>query len=181
MNNWDELWDRIKKAMEDPESLFKEMGIDEEDFMRIVEEMEKVIEELMKTSFNNMEPGRFLTKGFSIRIDSNGKPRIETFGNKTGDQSGKEPTVSFIEPLADVIEKENEITITVEIPGVERKDINLRTTKRMIEIDVSSKNRKYHKVIDLPSEIVPNSTKATYKNGVLDIVLKKRVSPNNRV
>ena len=40
-------------------------------------------------------------------------------------------------------------------------------------IDIYS-HEKYYKKIKLPSMVKPKTTKATYKNGVLDITLQKK-------
>ena len=66
------------------------------------------------------------------------------------------------------------MAITVEIPGVEKEDIDLVATEDTLEIKVDSPKRKYHKRIDLPCNVKTKSTKATYKNGILDIVLDKK-------
>ncbi len=85
------------------------------------------------------------------------------------------PTISDeMEPLTDIIEGENDVAITVEIPGVEKEDIDLIATEDTLEIKVDSPKRKYHKRIDLPCNVKTKSTKATYKNGILDIVLDKK-------
>jgi len=66
------------------------------------------------------------------------------------------------------------VAITVEIPGVEREDIDLNATNDALEIKVDTPQRKYHKKLVLPCDVLPKTTKATYKNGILDIVLKRR-------
>ena len=43
-----------------------------------------------------------------------------------------------------------------------------------LEISVDNHSRKYHKLIDLPCEVIPKSSKASYKNGILDIVIKRK-------
>ena len=78
------------------------------------------------------------------------------------------------EPLTDIIEGDNDIAITIEVPGVEKDDIDLNVTEDALEIKVNAPERKYHKVVNLPNKVKTKSTKATYKNGILDIVLDKK-------
>lgn len=78
------------------------------------------------------------------------------------------------EPLTDIIEGDNDVAITIEIPGVEKDNIDLNVTEDTLEIKVDAPQRKYRKVLNLPNKVKPKSTKATYKNGILDIVLDKK-------
>ena len=78
------------------------------------------------------------------------------------------------EPLTDIIEGDDDVAVTVEIPGVEKNNIELNVTNDILEIKVDTPNRKYHKRLDLPCDVLPKTTKATYKNGVLDVVIKRK-------
>jgi HSP20 family protein len=81
--------------------------------------------------------------------------------------------VSDREPFYDVIEGEEEITVTVELSGVQRDEIYLRATERSLAIDVNS-SRRYWKLLELPDPVEGDSLRWTFNNGVLDIVLRKR-------
>jgi len=123
----------------------------------------------------NGQPGNPRGHGYKVEFGPDGKPQIADFGNRSVRSPEGVPSISDeIEPLTDIIEGENEVAITVEIPGVEREDINLIATEDTLEIKVDSPKRKYHKRIDLPCNVKTKSTKATYKNGILDIVLDKK-------
>ncbi|MBI5000840.1 MAG: Hsp20/alpha crystallin family protein [Euryarchaeota archaeon] len=78
------------------------------------------------------------------------------------------------EPLTDVILEDGCVAITVEIPGVEKSDIDLEVTENRLRISVDSAERRYFKEIDLPAPVDADSAKATYNNGVLDIMLSRR-------
>ncbi len=141
---------------------------------RIMDDIKKMAEEMMKM-FTNAQPGKPIVHGFKIDIGPDGKPQIEDFGNRSIRSPEGVPTISEeLEPLTDIIEGENDVAITVEIPGVEKDDIDLVATEDTLEIKVDSPKRKYHKRIDLPCNVKTKSTKATYKNGILDIVLDKK-------
>jgi HSP20 family protein len=139
-----------------------------------MDDIKKMAEEMMKM-FTNAQPGKPIVHGYKIEFGPDGKPQIADFGNRSVRSPEGVPTISDeIEPLTDIIEGENDVAITVEIPGVERDDINLIATEDALEIKVDSPKRKYHKRIDLPCNVKTKSTKATYKNGILDIVLEKK-------
>ena len=92
-------------------------------------------------------------------------------------------------PYIDISERENDVTVRVEIPGVEQRDVAIMLHNSRIEIKGMKKENlprgkiKYHQLereygsfrrfIFLPSAIVPEKAQAALENGVLTIVLKK--------
>lgn len=142
---------------------------------REFEEMEKNIgkmfEEMRKASIEGHgEEGPYVY-GFSMRVGPDGKPHVEEFGNVSG-REGTEISTDR-EPLTDVIEGEKEISIIAELPGIEKKDIELSATEDSLQIRVDTPERKYHKELRLPARVKPDTTKASYKNGVLEVKLKR--------
>jgi HSP20 family protein len=119
--------------------------------------------------------------GYSMSMGPDGKPIIQEFGNvkpskRPGmfgiEQPALEPTDSR-EPLADVINESEQVRVVVELPGVEKSDIKTTITEDSLIIKVDAAVRKYYKELHLPSNVDPDSSKASYNNGVLEIVLKK--------
>ena len=156
---------------------FDFFDIDEDDFERIFEEARRMIEDMFRSGFpsKSFEPGKPIIHGFKINIGPDGKPRITEFGNRAVKTQDGLPVISDErEPLTEIIEGDEEITVTAEIPGVNKEDIDLRVTNRNLEIKVDTSQRKYHKKLDLPCDVIPNTTKATYKNGVLDVIMKRK-------
>jgi HSP20 family protein len=92
-------------------------------------------------------------------------------------------------PSVDISEGRKDITVKVEIPGVEAKDIDISLNGKLLTIKGEKKQEKeekeenYHRVehsyghfnrtIELPSEVDPEKVDASYKKGVLKIELKK--------
>jgi len=141
---------------------------------RIMEDIKRMTEEMMRM-FSNAQPGKPVVHGFKIQFGPDGKPRIEDFGNRPIKSPAGEPLISEErEPLTDIIEGDDDVAITVEIPGVEKDDIELNATNDTLEIKVDTPNRKYQKSLDLPCGVLPKTTKATYKNGILDVVIKRK-------
>ena len=160
---------------------------------KIIEEMEKEMAKSFKDMENVMprdmvrvrrlpdgsirrEYGPFVY-GYSMKIGPDGKPVIREFGNiKPG--AGREGQPLNLreqrEPLIDVIEEEGEIKVLAELPGVDKKDINLFLTEGTLTISVDTAGRKYFKELDLPVEVDEKSARSTFSNGVLETTLTKR-------
>jgi len=155
--------------------------IGDDEFERIFDEIQKMFEssnfkDIMEDMIRNgIDPNKRFIHGFSLNIGSDGKPRIQEFGNRPRKRTKGQTMISDErEPLTDIIEGENDIAITVEIPGVEKSDIDLNVTEENLEIKVDTPQRKYHKNLSLPNSVKPKTTRATYKNGILDVVLEKK-------
>jgi len=154
---------------------FDFFGFDD-DFERIFENMEKMWERAFRDiNFDQIEPGKSFVHGFNIRIGPDGKPQIEEFGNRPK-KIDKDKTIlpEEREPLTDIIEGDDDIYITVEVPGVQKEDIDININDSSIDINVNSPNRKYHKSINLPCSVITKKSKATYNNGILDIIVKRK-------
>ena len=95
----------------------------------------------------------------------------------------------WLKPQADIVEKEKEYQIHLEIPGVEEKDVAITLTGDTLTIkgekkfEKEDKTASYHRVersygsfqrvITLPSDADVNHIDATFKNGVLGIRVGK--------
>ncbi len=147
-----------------------------ENFERLTEFFEEEFNRMFKEpNFNPMDDffkEKPLVYGFSISIDPNGKPRIQEFGNIR--PKGEKTLISDKrEPLIDIINNEDEIIIIAEIPGVSKEDIKLNVSENSLIISVLN-NRKYYKELNFEEKIDPNSIQTSYKNGVLQVKLKKK-------
>ena len=120
-----------------------------------------------------------LIYGFSMRLGPDGTPVINEFGNTVGAKASGSREEVLREPLTDVIESEDKVRVIVELPGVEKSDIKVDAADRTLDIDVNNPQKRFSKHIDLPCEVLSDSTKANYKNGVLEVVLL-RVAPKKR-
>jgi HSP20 family protein len=166
-----------KKRRRNPFDIF---GIDDDFFKdilndeRIMEDIRRMTEEMMRM-FSNAQPGKPFVHGYKIKFGEDGKPKIEDFGNRSiKSPKGKAIISEERAPLTDIIEGDNDVAVTVELPGVEKEEIDLKVQNEEIEIKVDTPQRKYHKRIDLPCDVIPKTTKAKYNNGVLDIVIKRK-------
>ena len=146
------------------------------DFEQMRENIDRMFETAARAQKDEGKPSKPFVYGFTIRTGPNGIPHIRQFGNtRKSLNSSKEFGEGFgREPLTDVIEDKDGISITAELPGVSKEDVDLDLQGGEILIKVDTENRKYHKKIELPDDIEPDSITATYKNGVLDVCMKKK-------
>lgn len=138
------------------------------------DKFDEMIEEMMKEHFRdfdarNLRSGKPVVYGFSMRVDEDGKPVIQEFGNV---QKGK--VKGEREPLVDVIDGEKEVTVIAELPGVEKQYLHISTTKNEFSINVTDPNRRFAKKIALPCSVDEKSARAKLKNGILEVVLTKK-------
>lgn len=74
------------------------------------------------------------------------------------------------EPFVDVFDDKEHVKLYIDLPGVEKDDIQLNATDAQVEI----KAKNFHKNIDLPtSDIKVSEVSATYKNGVLEVIIPR--------
>lgn len=143
--------------------------------------VEKIMDEMLRRSFRrtfkpSKERDRFFGRphvyGFTLSTGPDGKPRIRKFGNVQRSRFGPRVRMKR-EPLVDVLEENGEIIVVAELPGVEKENINLHTSRWELIIFVNTPKRKYYKKLVLPKEVDPRSARTSYKNGVLQVRLKK--------
>ena len=74
--------------------------------------------------------------------------------------------------LTDVFDNEDTLEIYAELPRLEMEEMKVRVGKRSVEV----KAKNFRKVIELPTEeIVGQAATSEYKNGVLKIVIPKKL------
>jgi HSP20 family protein len=99
-------------------------------------------------------------------------------------------------PAVDVHEDDKDVVVTAEVPGLEKKDVEINlTNSRLIlkgekkktekkdEDGYSYKERSYGaftRVIDLPCQVKADKAKAEFKNGVLEIRVPKTEEAQRR-
>jgi len=110
--------------------------------------------------------------GFSMSIGPDGRPVIREFGNVQPGRFGPQLREER-EPLIDIMEEKEDVVIVAELPGVEKEDISLHATEDQLTISVDNPNRRYHKEMPLPTKVDHRSARASYKNGVLEVRLRK--------
>jgi len=75
--------------------------------------------------------------------------------------------------LVDVLEGTDEIVIVAEFAGFNREDLRVHVKSEKLTVTAEALDRKYRKSLNLPKRVIPSTIRTTYKNGVLEIRLKK--------
>ncbi len=92
-------------------------------------------------------------------------------------------------PYVDVVDRGNDIVVTADMPGVDKKDIKINVRGDMLEISAEKKAEKeekekgyvrhersynrFYRSIRLPSPVEKDNARASFNNGVLEVTLPK--------
>lgn len=125
-----------------------------------------------KIDLSDLKEGMKGVYGFSIKTAVGGKPIVETFGNIK--KTPKGPVVDEErEPLTDVFDEKDEVVVIAEMPGVSEEGVSVDLKGDILEISAAGKNRKYRKEVLLPAQFKKETLSYTYKNGILEVRIKK--------
>lgn len=126
----------------------------------------------------------------------------QMFNGVVGDWTGRSmfnPNMPAFMPNVDVKETAKEIRVTAELPGLDEKDLEVSLLDGLLSIkgekreeheeekgETYRSERQYgafQRTIQLPAEVDANRVKASFKRGVLNVVLPKtkEAHPNRRV
>lgn len=107
-----------------------------------------------------------------------------------------ELTSIALKPDLDIKESKNDYTITVEIPGVAREDVNIEINGNALTIrgekrqEQKEEKENYHciersygsfeRMLTLPRDANPDNTDASFKNGVLTIKIERQAAAGTK-
>lgn len=111
--------------------------------------------------------------GFSIKTAVGGKSVIEPFGNIKRTSNGPIIVEEERKPITDIFDEKEEIIVVAEMPGINEEDIKLDLKGDILDISAQNKDRKYHKEVLLPTKVRSESLQSSYKNGILEVKIKK--------
>jgi HSP20 family protein len=114
--------------------------------------------------------------GFTIRTMTGpggiSRPIVQPFGNIKKTPQG--PVVEETrEPIVDIFEEKDFIQIIAELPGVTEQEIKYEIHGDVVILSTTGK-REFHKEILLKSPVEESSAQSSYKNGMLEIKLKRK-------
>lgn len=184
------MWDKKYPSIFDIfENLAKGFPFERKDrfeddwFKEPFEDMIDRFEESMPTEFKSFvreedTPGGISRRygpfvyGFSYTAEPGKEPIFQEFGNIKPSHRGIEPSQGR-EPLVDVMSEKDKFKIFVELPGVDKDNVKLDVAEDSVEIKTEDE-KKFYKMIYLDSAVDPDSSKASYKNGILTLELDKK-------
>lgn len=99
-------------------------------------------------------------------------------------------------PRVDVIDRDKEVVIRAEIPGVDKKDLDVSMTDNSVTIKGSTKHEKEDKgddyyrseiskgsfcrTVSVPDNVDGSKVKASFKDGVLELIMPKMKGTKRR-
>jgi HSP20 family protein len=69
---------------------------------------------------------------------------------------------------------DKEVKVVIEMPGVNKENIKVNVHDNSLEVTSDDTQRKYREVIHLPPEADLETAKYSYKNGIVEVVFKKK-------
>jgi HSP20 family protein len=92
-------------------------------------------------------------------------------------------------PKVDVIDRDNEVVVKAELPGVDKKDLDISVTRDTVTIKGTTSHEEkeekgdyyrcemsrgsYTRTLRLPADVDEEKAKANFKDGVLELTLPK--------
>lgn len=92
-------------------------------------------------------------------------------------------------PYVDVVDRDKDVVVTADMPGVDKKDIKINVRGDMLEISAERKMEheekekgylrhersynRFYRSIRLPAPVIKEKAKASFNNGVLEVTLPK--------
>jgi len=111
------------------------------------------------------------------------------FRNSLGSESQESLTSAF-SPLVDVYEDEHSVSLKIEVPGIDEKDIDVHIENNTLTVhgerkfEKEEKEENFRRVerqygsftrsFTLPSTVDPEQVKANYEKGILKVSLPKK-------
>jgi HSP20 family molecular chaperone IbpA len=77
------------------------------------------------------------------------------------------------QPLIDIFQEKRWVTVIAQIAGFNKETLKIDVKDQKLTLSAKAKDRRYYKSLNLPKEVIPNVIQTNYKNGVLEIKLKK--------
>jgi HSP20 family protein len=92
-------------------------------------------------------------------------------------------------PKVDVVDREADVLVRAELPGVDRKDVDVSVTDNTVTVKGSTRHEEkeergdyyrreissgsFSRTVALPAEVDGSKAKAEFKDGILELVLPK--------
>lgn len=143
-----------------------------DDMDDLMDEIEKQMEGMIRQFKSNGLPlNRYITRGFTVEFGPEGEPFFRTFGDSMATGGSREP---LIEQYVD----KDSLRVVCEVPGVDKEEIRLQATEDTMDVSAETPARTYNANFSLKEAVDPQSSVATYNNGILEVRFKLRSNTN---
>jgi len=164
--------------------------------MDIDREMSTLPDNLLAEDWPNMLSEEPAVRSYGYRMVKmpGQEPIIEQWGNipegteigdfgrvSRGGYGAEERMANEKDPMLDINETDSEVTVTMELPGFRKDGIELYLNGNSLVVKAVGEERETEKVIPLPAAVDEESIRATYRNGVLDVSMKKSETGIKRI
>lgn len=124
-------------------------------------------------------------------FDEMERDMFEAIGERFEEHCSWDPEECCLEPLTNVVETENEIIITADLPYVSSDKIDLHVSEDMLHLEAPLDQavkysqwtlqrqiefQKFRKHIKLPPNVESDKIDASFKNGILEIRIPKKIT-----
>ena len=171
------------------DDIFREFDEMSRMFSEQFKNIENIVPKSLIKEYETPEDGKVREVGpivyrYSMTIGTigpDGKPKIREFGNVKSPFAGnrglsyQQPSISAErEPLVDVSSTDKGIKVVAEMPGIKKENIEINAYDNSVEITSNDPQRKYHKIIEIPTEADIETAKSIYNNGILEVIFNKK-------
>lgn len=134
-------------------------------------------------------PLRDVTAWHPVNTFANMHREFDRMFDRFRDDILEEEASKTLIPAVDIIEKENDFNIKVELPGVDKKDVKITVQNDVLTIqgekkqECEKKDEDYYRVercygsfqrsFTLPSSVASDKIDASYENGILTLSIPK--------
>jgi HSP20 family protein len=170
---------KLEKRIEELETE-KEPGIVEDVVSQFIPGLGGIVKALEESSPEFRKRIAETDAEIKHRIETgwNSKPKVDysisvrplVSERKEAKQEVRVETPPEREPIIDVFEEKEHISVIAELPGVEEKDIETKLNEGALEISAG----KYRKIVTLPSA-AKSIIERTYKHGILQLKIEREV------
>lgn len=138
-------------------------------------DFDEMMNRLFTEAAQNPEKEGVWYYGYQVNVGPDGKPVVREFGN-VRPRGEKSLPDGVRKPLVDVSvdEKENTVKIVAEMPGADKESIKVNATEDHVDISSNSGGKPYNAEVPLPCPVVADSADASYTNGILQVVFKRK-------
>ena len=149
-------------------------------FIEKLGELAETGEQLSKSGeINGLDPSGKLrgVYGLSIKtgLGEQGQHelKVEPFGNIHRQPTGERTKKDLREPIVDVFEEADHVLVLAEIPGVSKKNVQLKLDDDRLTLTAEHGNAAYWKKVTLPQKFSADKMRWECTNGILKIRLDR--------
>src|SRR5580658_4381279 len=117
-----------------------------------------------------------LTRWEPFRELSTLQDRVNRAFRESYREGGRDESLSTssFAPAVDVYEDEHNVTLKIEVPGVDEKDINVNLENNTLTVHGEREYGRFTRTFTLPTTVDSEKVSATYDKGVLNVTLPKK-------